>query len=67
MRDPAVADYQPPSSGPFKCSHCEYFQSPMTCRKPQVVKEHGATVAADGCCNYYQSIGHRSLEAFAPR
>jgi hypothetical protein len=48
--------YQPPSQAPFRCGHCEYFEAPMRCTKPEVigdpkVKGH---VEASGCCDFYR-------------
>lgn len=74
MRDPGIADYQPPSQGPFMCGHCEYLRSGKfgtACMKPEAVSdiiEHfptrklpdgAAKVERGGCCNYYHSMGGR--------
>ncbi len=40
--------YMGPEKGPFKCGHCEYFQSPSQCQKV------AGMIDANGCCNLYQ-------------
>ena len=45
--DPTVA-YMGPEKGPFKCGHCEYFESPSSCRKVD------GAIDPNGCCNLYQ-------------
>lgn len=58
--DGAVAAYQPPDQGPFRCDACEYYPNPYRCRKPEVIKELGKVPGEDlarvdpaGCCNFF--------------
>lgn len=51
--------YMGPSSGPFRCDHCEYFEAPNRCNKAEMIKTQQskkgfAVVNAGGCCNYFE-------------
>lgn len=49
--------YMNAKQGPFRCSNCEYFNSPNHCIKPEMIKVQDANpaiVEAGGCCNYFE-------------
>ncbi|HYL22483.1 MAG TPA: hypothetical protein VEU74_12030 [Gemmatimonadales bacterium] len=46
-------NYFPPERGPFKCSHCRFFDRARSyCTHPKV----RADVEPEGCCNRYKEV-----------
>lgn len=59
-----LANYAPPSAGPFKCSNCIHYKAEGTqCCHPEVLededvpknKEGMGIVDPEGCCKYFRS------------